>query len=205
MHWSGPTGWIVEQSMLCPASVGAAARGPASTTWPVRGVTDDDGASIPRWVGLCPCRLGVGVGRCGRVGAVPRRGRSAVHPTPGSDAGLLSAVGAAERTRIQRCHRDAVDDAFGWARIRIATARDPDGTVARIAPQRLHTSRVEHADDDGPHRGLHTHLLIAGRMRDGADGPWTVLDLRQVQFVAPAMSARYNSFVTAQARWRDRP
>jgi TrwC relaxase len=117
----------------------------------------------------------------------------------------LSAVGVAERTRIQRCHRDAVDDAFGWARIRIATARDPDGTVARIAPQRLHTSRVEHADDDGPHRGLHTHLLIAGRMRDGADGPWTVLDLRQVHFVAPAMSARYDSFVTAQARWRDRP
>jgi len=76
--------------------------------------------------------------------------------------------------------------------------------VARLPPQRLHTTRVEHADDDGPHRGLHTHLLIAGRMRDGATGTWTVLDLRQVHFVATAMSRRYDAFVTAQARWRDR-
>ena len=79
---------------------------------------------------------------------------------------------------------------------------DPDGTVARIPPRRLNTTRVQHAADDGPQRGLHTHLLIAGRMPDGANGIWTVLDPRHVYFVATAMSARYGSFVTAQARWR---
>ncbi|MGI5219299.1 MobF family relaxase [Nocardia sp. CA-290969] len=94
--------------------------------------------------------------------------------------------------KIEAAHQAAVDDALDWLEQHATFTRLGRNGVRQVDVDGLVAARFTHRDSRAGDPDLHTHVLIANRVRT-ADGRWRTLDGAAVYRVVVTVSEIYNT------------
>ncbi|MEU1953387.1 MobF family relaxase [Nocardia rhamnosiphila] len=94
--------------------------------------------------------------------------------------------------RIEAAHQAAIDDALEWLERHGIYTRLGRNGVRQVDVDGLVAARFTHRDSRAGDPDLHTHVLIANRVR-GPDGRWRTLDGAAVYRVVVTVSEIYNT------------
>ncbi|MEV0110609.1 MobF family relaxase [Nocardia sp. NPDC050799] len=94
--------------------------------------------------------------------------------------------------RIEAAHQAAIDDALDWLEHHGIYTRLGRNGVRQVDVDGLVAARFTHRDSRAGDPDLHTHVLIANRVR-GRDGRWRTLDGAAVYRVVVTVSEIYNT------------
>ncbi|WP_181068748.1 MobF family relaxase [Nocardia nova] len=93
---------------------------------------------------------------------------------------------------IQAAHNAAVDDAIAWLENNATYTRLGTGGVRQVDVEGLIAARFTHRESRSGDPDLHTHMLIANRVRT-LDGKWRTLDASHVYRNLVVVSEIYNT------------
>ncbi|MFD4407733.1 MobF family relaxase [Nocardia sp. NPDC058499] len=94
--------------------------------------------------------------------------------------------------RIEAAHQAAVDDALAWLEDHGIYTRLGRNGIRQVDVEGLVAARFTHRDSRARDPDLHTHVLIANRVRP-ADGRWRTLDGAAIYRVVVTVSEIYNT------------
>lgn len=133
------------------------------------------------------------------------RGRQAVagydltFSVPKSVSVLWGVADADLQKRIVAAHHAAVTDVLGYFEREVAMTRvgfaDQDGAVAQVGVVGVAAAAFDHFDSRSNDPQLHTHVVIANKVRAGMDGRWRSLDGRPVFAARTGLSAHYDALL----------
>lgn len=110
------------------------------------------------------------------------------------------------RRRIVAAHHAAIADTIALMEAQVAATRTgvdaTDGAVAQVDVDGLIATAFDHHDSRNGDPQLHTHVVIANKVRTCLDGKWRSLDGRPVHAAVVALSEHYNA-VLADLLTRD--
>ncbi|MDR1186857.1 MAG: relaxase domain-containing protein, partial [Bifidobacteriaceae bacterium] len=160
--------------------------------------------------------LGRGMGDADRAAAVQRindeereRGsRRAVagydftFSVPKSVSVLWGVADAGLQELIVRAHHQAVGEVLGFMEREVVVTRvagsTRDGPVAQAPVEGVLAAVFDHWDSRAGDPQLHTHCVLANRVRTVADGLWRAVDGRPVFAATVALSELYNAVLADQ-------
>lgn len=96
---------------------------------------------------------------------------------------------------LAAAHRQAVEECMGWLERNVIQARAGHGGVAWVAVEGVVASMFDHWDSRAGDPQLHTHAVIANRVRRISDGKWVTLDSYTLHRHMVAVSEKYNSIL----------
>ncbi len=131
-------------------------------------------------------------------------------------ASILWAVGDARlRNAIEAAHNAAVQDVVAFLEREIAATRvgtsDGSGAVVQADVTGVVATAFDHFDSRAGDPHLHTHVVIANRVRTAADGAWRALDGRPLHAAVVALSELHEALVADRftrdlgVEWEARP
>jgi conjugative relaxase-like TrwC/TraI family protein len=116
---------------------------------------------------------------------------------PKSVSVLWALANPATRQAILDAHHAAIGDVIGLMERQVAATRigasGPDGAVAQVEVDGLIAAAFDHWDSRAGDPQLHTHLVIANKVRTTRDGRWRSLDGRPLHAAMVALSEHYNA------------
>lgn len=118
--------------------------------------------------------------------------------TPVKSVSTLWAVGSQQvRTAVEEAHRAAVGAALAFLEEHAAFTRTGAGGAAQIDTHGLVATAFTHRTSRTGDPNLHTHLVVANRIR-GVDGRWRTVDGRMIHHVAVATSETYTTAIETE-------
>jgi conjugative relaxase-like TrwC/TraI family protein len=116
---------------------------------------------------------------------------------PKSVSILWAIADARTQSAIVRAHHDAIADVVNLLEREIAVTRvgsdAGDGSVAQMDVDGVAATAYDHYDSRSGDPQLHTHVVIANKVRAVHDGRWRTLDGRPLHAAVVALSEHYNS------------
>ncbi|MGI9017617.1 MAG: MobF family relaxase [Euzebya sp.] len=101
------------------------------------------------------------------------------------------------QARILAAHHAAIADVIGMLERDVAATRmganGPEGAVAQVPVVGVAAVAFDHFDSRAGDPQLHTHVVIATKVRTVTDGKWRSLDGRPVHAAMVALSEHYNA------------
>lgn len=97
--------------------------------------------------------------------------------------------------QIFAAHHDAVTQVLAWLEESAIHTRTGRGGVANVAAKGAVAAAFDHWDSRARDPQLHTHVVIANRVRRATDGAWTTLDSRTLYKATVAASRHYNGLL----------
>lgn len=118
---------------------------------------------------------------------------------PKSVSVLWGVADADVQARIVAAHHAAVADVIAYFEREVAATRagftDQDGAVAQVAVAGVAAAAFDHVDSRSNDPQLHTHVVIASKVRTEMDGRWRSLDGRPVFAARTGLSAHYDALL----------
>ncbi|WP_231445984.1 MobF family relaxase [Brevibacterium zhoupengii] len=114
---------------------------------------------------------------------------------PKSVSALWALAGPELQGRLQAAHRQALEESLAWVESNVVQSRAGHGGVAHVAVGGVIASAFDHWDSRAGDPQLHTHLVIANRVRRTSDGQWVTLDSYTLHRHVVAISEMYNSLI----------
>ncbi len=118
---------------------------------------------------------------------------------PKSVSVLWGLADAAMQERIVAAHHGAVADVIGVFEREVAATRagfsDSDGAVAQVDVVGVAAVAYDHFDSRAGDPQLHTHVVVANKVRTVMDGRWRSLDGRPVFASRTGLSALYDALL----------
>ena len=116
---------------------------------------------------------------------------------PKSVSVLWGVADAATQERIVEAHHAAVADVVAFLEREVAATRagiaDSDGAVAQVGVTGIAAVAYDHFDSRAGDPQLHTHVVVANKVRTLIDGRWRSLDGRPVFASRVGLSEHYNA------------
>ncbi|MHA7177362.1 MobF family relaxase [Arthrobacter sp. Sr24] len=97
--------------------------------------------------------------------------------------------------RVLAAHHRAVQDTLQWLETKAIHTRAGHNGVARVPVRGAVAAAFDHWESRAGDPQLHTHLVIANRVRRITDGAWTSLDARTLYQAVVAASEHYNGLL----------
>jgi conjugative relaxase-like TrwC/TraI family protein len=97
--------------------------------------------------------------------------------------------------QILRTHHDAVEATLVWLEEQVIHTRAGRNGVARVGTMGAIAAAFDHWESRTGDPQLHTHLVIANRIRRITDAVWVTLDSRTLYKAAVAASEHYNGLL----------
>ncbi|MBF6426065.1 relaxase domain-containing protein [Nocardia cyriacigeorgica] len=94
--------------------------------------------------------------------------------------------------RIEAAHQAAIDDALGWLERNALFTRLGRNGVRQVEVEGIIAARFQHRDSRAGDPDLHTHVLIANRVRT-LDGRWRTVDGQPLHRAVVTVSEIYNT------------
>ena len=130
----------------------------------------------------------------------PRRavaGYDVTFSAPKSVSVLWALADPDTREAVLAAHRAAVAHTVALFEADVAATRTgvatPDGAVAQVPVNGVAATAFEHWDSRAGDPQLHTHVVIANKVRTHLDGKWRSLDGRPIHAAVVALSEYYNT------------
>jgi conjugative relaxase-like TrwC/TraI family protein len=99
------------------------------------------------------------------------------------------------RAEVVAAHHAAIDDVLALFEAEVAATRmgasGPDGAVAQVDVHGVMAAAFDHYDSRAGDPQLHTHVVIANKVRTVLDGRWRSLDGRPLHAAMVALSEHY--------------
>lgn len=118
---------------------------------------------------------------------------------PKSVSVLWGVADADVQARIVEAHHAAVADVLAYFEREVAATRvgfsDQDGAVAQVGVVGVAAAAFDHFDSRANDPQLHTHVVIANKVRTEMDGRWRSLDGRPVFAARTGLSAHYDALL----------
>jgi hypothetical protein len=116
---------------------------------------------------------------------------------PKSVSVLWALAPADVRRQIVAAHHAAIDDTLALFEAEVAATRmgatGPDGAVAQVEVDGVIAAAFDHHDSRAGDPQLHTHVVVANKVRTRLDGKWRSLDGRPVHAAVVALSEHYRA------------
>ncbi|SEB29810.1 MobF family relaxase [Arthrobacter woluwensis] len=112
---------------------------------------------------------------------------------PKSISALWALADTHTQAELYRAHREAMDEVLNWAEDNVIQTRAGHGGVAKVAATGMIASEFDHWDSRAGDPQLHTHVVIANRVKRVSDGGWGTLDSYTLHRNVVALSEMYNS------------
>ncbi|MGZ1491254.1 MobF family relaxase [Brevibacterium sediminis] len=114
---------------------------------------------------------------------------------PKSVSALWALAGPELQGRLHAAHCQALEETLVWVESNVVQSRAGHGGVAHVAVGGVIASAFDHWDSRAGDPQLHTHLVIANRVRRTSDGQWVTLDSYTLHRHVVAISEMYNSLI----------
>lgn len=120
--------------------------------------------------------------------------------TPQKSVSTLWALADTDtREKIERIHRECVNDSLAWIEREAAFTRRGDRSERQIDTHGLIVAQFDHYDTRAGDPNLHTHCAVSNKVL-GVDGKWSALDGAALHKHAVAASQRYNAAIVDRLR-----
>ena len=100
--------------------------------------------------------------------------------------------------QIEAAHEAAVDHALGWLEAEVAHTRRGAQGVRQTEVTGIVATAFTHRDSRNGDPNLHTHVAVANKVQDRADGAWLSLDGAALYRAMVTISEHYNSHLEAE-------
>ena len=116
---------------------------------------------------------------------------------PKSVSVLWGVADAGIQELIVQAHHDAINDVIGFMESQVLATRTGadmrDGSVVQAPVSGALATSFDHWDSRAGDPQLHTHVVVANRVRAVGDGKWRTVDSRPMHAAVVTMSALYNA------------
>ncbi|KAE8765398.1 relaxase domain-containing protein [Georgenia thermotolerans] len=112
---------------------------------------------------------------------------------PKSVSVLWGVADARTQELIVEAHHSAVAQVLDFVEREVAATRVGSGGVAQVDVLGVAAVAYDHWDSRANDPQLHTHLVVANKVRTAADGEWRTLDSRAIHHATVALSEYYNA------------
>ena len=116
---------------------------------------------------------------------------------PKSVSVLWGVADAGIQELIVQAHHDAINDVIGFMERQVLATRTGadmrDGSVVQAQVTGVLATSFDHWDSRAGDPQLHTHVVVANRVRAVGDGKWRTVDSRPMHAAIVTMSALYNA------------
>lgn len=135
------------------------------------------------------------------IGAAAKTGREAVagfdltFSPPKSVSVLWALADPKLQAELHEAHKQAVEECLDWLERNVIQARAGHAGVAWVPVEGAIASLFDHWDSRAGDPQLHTHAVIANRVRRVSDGKWVTLDSYTLHRNVVAVSEKYNSIL----------
>ncbi|WP_448074131.1 MobF family relaxase [Georgenia yuyongxinii] len=129
---------------------------------------------------------------------------------PKSVSVLWGVADAGTQELIVEAHHAAVAQVLDFVEREVAATRVGAGGVAQVDVLGVAAVAYDHWDSRANDPQLHTHLVVANKVRTAADGEWRTLDSRAIHHATVAVSEYYNAVLadrltrTVGVEWEQR-
>jgi len=118
---------------------------------------------------------------------------------PKSVSVLWGVADAGIQELIAQAHQDSIADVLGFMEAQVLATRTGsdmrDGSVVQSDVTGVVATAFDHYDSRAGDPQLHTHVVIANRVRTVSDGKWRTVDSRPMHAAIVTMSALYNALL----------
>lgn len=99
------------------------------------------------------------------------------------------------KAAVHAAHRAAMDQTLSWLEDRVVQTRAGHAGVAKVPTRGLIATGFDHWDSRAGDPQLHTHVVVANRVRRASDGAWVTLDSVALHKNTVAASERFNGLL----------
>ncbi|WP_426979947.1 MobF family relaxase (plasmid) [Pseudarthrobacter sp. O4] len=149
---------------------------------PITAATAPEGAKTP-------------IGNAARAAREAVAGFDLTFSPPKSVSVLWALANPKLQADLYEAHKQAVEECMDWLERNVIQARAGHGGVAWVAVEGAIASMFDHWDSRAGDPQLHTHTVIANRVRRVSDGKWVTLDSYTLHRNMVAVSEKYNSIL----------
>lgn len=123
--------------------------------------------------------------------------------TPVKSVSVLWAVGNDQVTKaVEDAHDAAVREALAWIEDNALFTRRGARGVRQVEVSGALAAMFQHRDSRDGDPNLHTHVVIANKVRDPKDGTWLAVDGSPLHKLAVCISERYNTALEVELNQR---
>lgn len=112
---------------------------------------------------------------------------------PKSVSTLWAVADTATQTAVHQAHQNAVRKSLTWLEDNVIQSRAGDGGIVKVDVEGIIATLFDHFDSRAGDPQLHTHAVLANRVKRSSDGAWVTLDSYALHKWVVTASEMYNA------------